>query len=449
MLRAIATKKGEPPVLTEEEDATIDLGEYILEVPPYPYDKVRLIQNFFKFRNKRTNPEGFVKGRTTDKNKKYTYTATGDLEIRNSTDQVESTIILKTFVPHDSQSRDLLDQERLDAIGEAQDQYDAALDTLQKATEAYRLTGATQGVLAAQKEVAAADQILTKVRYGTRDVIELRNPETRSVLFEDKYEVRKLFKGGDPFSKILYRLGVFELPITKFYGTYVDTPEAVPGQDVDAAMDVAGLSDGTVRQKLRDGRWARIFYDTKDGPSGFLSPFWPTDFTFGSTRYMCAFQAFEHKRAEEAGREGMMKNIMNTRSVVTIRFYTNKLETQPKDPKGLWLNIFNAIYQKYPELREKLLQTGTDALVFADIRKGSSGIGFAPTSKECLDPSRWTGENAVGLALETLRYQFREGSTKEAAEDTAPTTSVITVEEQQKAKVGAIIGGRRRFFNKH
>ena len=448
MLRAIAKKKGEAPVVTEEENPKIDLGEYIREEPPYPEEKVKLIQKFFKQMNKRRDADGFVKGRTTEKDRKYVYTDTGNLEVRTGTDQVESTIILKTFLPHDSQSRDVMEQERLDAIGEAETQYEAALSTLQKATEDYRLTGNVQPVLAAQKGAAAADQILTKVRYGSRDIVNLANPETRMLLFEDKYEVRKVFKNKDVFKKELYRLPVFTIPITKFYGTYVDTPEAVPGKDVDATMNVAGLSDGTVRQKLRDGRWARIFYDVEDGPSGFLSPFWPTDFTVGSVRYMCAFQAFEYKRAEEAGREGMMKNIMGSRSVRTIRFCTSKLETQPKDAKGLWLSIFTAIYQKYPELKERLLQTGTDALVFADIRKGPSGIGFAPKSKECLDPSRWTGENAAGIALETLRYQFREGTAAEAAEDTAPTTSVITEDQQQKAKVGAIIGGRRRFFNK-
>jgi hypothetical protein len=122
------------------------------------------------------------------------------------------------------------------------------------------------------------------------------------------------------------------------------------------------------------------------------------------------------------------------------------LETQPKDVKGLWLRIFTAVYQQHPELKEKLLQSGTDALVFADVRKGPSGIGFGENTKESLDPSKWTGENAAGLALETLRYQFREGSAKEAAVDVAPTESVITEEEQEKAKVGAIIGQRKKFF---
>jgi hypothetical protein len=282
MLRAIAKKKGGAPVVTEVENPTIDLGEYIRKELPYPDEKVKQIYTFFKKMGKRRDADGFVKGRTADKDRKYVYTDTGNLEIRTGTDQVESTIILKTFMPHDSQSRDLMDQERLDALGEAENQYEAALDNLRKATEDYRLTGNVQGVMAAQKAAASADQILTKVRYGARDIATLGNPETRMLLFEDKYEVRKVFKQDDVFKKELYRLPVFTIPLTKFYGTYVDTPEAVPGKDVDATMEVAGLSDGTVRQKLRDGRWARIFYDVEDGPSGFLSPFWPTDFTVGS-----------------------------------------------------------------------------------------------------------------------------------------------------------------------
>jgi predicted NAD-dependent protein-ADP-ribosyltransferase YbiA (DUF1768 family) len=167
-----------------------------------------------------------------------------------------------------------------------------------------------------------------------------------------------------------------------------------------------------------------------------------------SVRYSSAYQAFEYQRASEAGLEDLKKRILGTRSARTIQFYTKKMDKQPKDVKGLWLRIFTAVYQQHPELKQKLMETGTDALVFADVRPGPSGTGVGERTKECLDPSKWTGENAVGLSLETLRYQFREGSAAEVAEDTAPTTSVITEEEQEKAKTGAIIGQRKKFFPK-
>ena len=429
----------------------IDLGEFIREIPPYPEEKTKLIQKFYKSLGAPRTRGNLVPGRTTDKDRIYTYNDAGNMEIRTSTGAVDQTIILRTYVPHDPLVRETMDQDRMDALGLADEEYEGALATLRKAVQTYRTTGAVQPVLAAQKAVSEADQILTRVRYGTRGIQALPNPQVREVLFDDiddKYEVRRLFKHDDPYSKNLYRLTVLEHPFMKLYGTYVDSPDALPGQDVDAPMEESVPSDAAVRQKLRDGRWARIFREVDDDNNGFLSPFWPTDFTVDSVRYSSAYQAYEYQRASEAGLEQMKKAIMNTRSTRSIQFFTKKLEKQPKDVKGLWLRILTAVYQQHPELKEKLLKTGTDALVFADVRPGPSGTGVGERTKECLDPSKWTGENAVGLALETLRYQFREGSAAEAAADTNPTTSVITEEEQEKARTGAIIGQRKRFFPK-
>jgi hypothetical protein len=134
---------------------------------------------------------------------------------------------------------------------------------------------------------------------------------------------------------------------------------------------------------------------------------------------------------------------MRTRSSRTIRFLTKTFTTQPKDVKGLWLRILTAVYQQHPELLQKLAATGTDALVFADVRQGPSGTGFGEQTREILDPARWTGENAMGIALETLRYQLREGTAKESAATDAVKEAVITEEEQDKAKVGAIIKAKK------
>jgi hypothetical protein len=103
------------------------------------------------------------------------------------------------------------------------------------------------------------------------------------------------------------------------------------------------------------------------------------------------------------------------------------------------LRILNALYQSHPVLKAKLLATGTDALVFADPVTGPSGIGFSPRESAVLDPTKWKSANAVGVALETLRIQFREGTAREAPINRAPTERAITVEEQEKARTGAII----------
>lgn len=424
-----------PPV----KKKALDLGEYIRDIAPYSDEQEKRITAFYK--KKERFPALF------------TYSKAGDLTIFNKAGTLEDTIRLKTFVPLAPDQREVLDQERKDALGEAERLYEAALETLRSAMEQYKVSGEVQAVLAAQAAAANADQVLTRIRYGTRGVQVVQNPETRSVQFDKPKETKKLFPmTGDPFKKELYRMIVRELPLMKSEGTYVDTPvETEEAPAPEGARD----PDSTVRQKLRDGRWARIFYEADDGPSGFLSPFWPVEFTMEgddgtSIRYFTASQAFEYARAAQAGQEGLMANILRTRSTRTMRFLTKKLTVQPKNPKELWLRIFTAVYDQHPELKAKLLGTGTDAIVFADVREGPSGTGFGERSKETLDPSKWTGENAVGFALETLRYQMREGNAKEgtAVAEGGPDQAVITEEEQAAARTGAIIGARKKFFVK-
>ncbi len=419
-----------------QEEGAIDLAEYIRDEVPYPQEQVKRIEFFYKKRER--------------DRRRYRPTDSGDLAIHSKSDEMEETIRLLTYVPHDPAVREKMDQNRLDAIGFAETQYEDAILVLRQAMTEYRRSGAVQPVVAAQKAVAEADQVLSRVRYRTRGLQAMANPEIRDIFFDQAKEQRKLFSGKekDPFNKELTRLITLEQPLYTFYGTYVESgPDVEIGQDVDESMEKGG-DDGLTRRRLRDGRMARIFFDVEDGPNMFLSPCWPVEFTMEDVRYFTAMQAFEAERARSAGQEGLRTNILRTRSTRTMRFLTKKFETQPKDVKGLWLRIFTAIYQQHPELKERLLNTGTDALVFADIRTGPSGAGFGEQTKEVLDPARWTGENALGLALETLRYQFREGTAKEAAETDAPTESVITEEEQKKAKVGAIIQAKKFFPRK-
>jgi hypothetical protein len=120
-----------------------------------------------------------------------------------------------------------------------------------------------------------------------------------------------------------------------------------------------------------------------------------------------------------------------------------QVKGHPADAKGLWLKIYTAIYETYPNLAAKLLATGSDTLVFADSREGPSAIGLAEKDAAALDPAKWKGENAVGLAQETVRTRLREGTLDQAPQAANADAAVITEEEQEKAKVGAIINAKR------
>lgn len=424
------SKEDREAAAASSEEGT--LAEYIKQEPPYTAERTAQIANFYKKRERLPN--------------RYKYNMAGNLVIHSKSGSLEETIPLKSYIAYDTTMRETRDQNRLDAIGQAETQYEEAFTKLQKAREDYKVSGAKQPVLAAQIACAQADAVLSKIRYGTRDIQMIPNPETRSVLFDQPYEVRKLFpQTADPFKKQVARLIVVEQPYQSLYGFYTDSKED-PTEDIDKSLNaVPKTSELSTRQRLKDGRWARIFFESDEGANGFLSPFWPVEYTMGDTRYFTALQAYEVQRAKDAGQTALVAALLKTRSPRTMRFLTKKLETQPKNPKDLWLSIFTSIYQQTPELKSRLMDTGTDALVFADIRKGPSGVGLGELDANILDPVKWTGANYVGAALETLRFQFREGTASEAAGavNQNVTQKVITEEEQQKAKVGAIMGARK------
>ena len=415
----------------EDEPATIE--DYIREEHPYPEERRARIENFYKKRER--------------KPALFTYSPEGDLVILGKDGDQQDAIALKSYVPYEESEWTKRDERRADVLAMAETRYEAAHDALRKAMEEYKLTGAKQPVMAAQAQMAAADAVLSRVRYGARAIQSLPNPETREVLFEEMYETRRLFgTEDDPFKKTLARLVTREYPFYTFYGSYVELAPAKTEGAATAALDgIPGADEAAVRQRLRDGRMARVFFEADEGANGFLSPFWPTEFTLGDTNYFTAYQAYEAERAKELGKDALRRSILGTRSGRTIRFLTKKITEQPKDPKGLWLRILLSLYQQHPELKERLLATGTDALVFADVLPGPSGVALAPSDKGILDPSRWKGPNAMGVALETIRIQFREGTAKEAPRNETTTEGAITEEQQQAAKVGAIVNTKRKF----
>lgn len=436
---AEAPEAAEAVIATEAEPASTpapaSIEEYLEPQPPYPEERVAALKKFFKKRE--TKPD------------LYRFTAEGDLEVLGKEGDVKEGIALKTFVPYDAAAWAARDETRLEVIALAEQRYEEALTALRAAMAEFAATGARQPVIAAQTVAAEADTVLSRVRYGARGVQALANPEVRDILFDQPYETRKLISGlaPDPFEKELVRMIAREFPMESFWGTYMDSVPRDAVGPADAALDEApGGDEAAVRQRMRDGRYARIFLDADAaGANGFLSPFWKAEFTLGDTQYINALQAYEAERAREIGQDALRTKILGTQAPRMIRFYMKKVTAQPKDPRGLWLRVLTALYQQHPELKERLLASGTDALVFADIFPGPSGVGLGPRDAGILDPSRWRGANAMGVALETLRTQMREGVAGEAPVNAAPTERAITEEEMAAARTGAIIAQKKKF----
>jgi predicted NAD-dependent protein-ADP-ribosyltransferase YbiA (DUF1768 family) len=424
----------QPPGQPQQEPQQVE--KQPIEPPQDPYEPAVLdsIKAFFRKRSKKEGLEG------------YTFTADGNLEIKDPA----GTIQLKRFLPLEPADREVLEEFRLDTIAVLEEEYAKERRALREAWEDYYNTGETREVLAANKRVAELDARRCGIRSAIRDIVPIVNPAVNEIVLSNPYEMRRMYKSKktDPFDMEVMRLCFYDFKPEHDMGKYVvDQNVAAELASGEAEASAGEPNELIYRQTLKDGRRARIFFDKDADVNGFLSPMWPVDFTMGDTKYCMALQAYEVERAKELGMNELAASLLKTRSARMIRLMTVKVKAHPANAKGLWLKIYTEIYQQTEALKTRLLTTGTDTLVYADVREGPSGIGLAEKDSGVLDPTKWKGENAVGVAQETVRTQMREGELAEAPVN-KDAKGVITEEEQAKAKVGAIIQARRSAFKK-
>lgn len=401
-------------------------------VPAAPYDKeaIAAINKFFAGRAKLPDY--------------YSFTADGNLEIKEGggkkSKMPAGIIQLRRFIPLEPSERTAIEEARLEALTGLDEEYETETATLRAAMEDYKSTGSMRGVLSSNQKLTEIDARRNAVRSAVRNIVAIQNPAVNEILLDQRYEERRLFDNKDFFEKEVARLALYTFLPEVDQGKYVagDLKEDTEVKEAEAANEIL------YRQRLKDGRSARVFYDTDSDVNGFMSPMWSVDFTLKDTRYSSPIQAYEVERAKELGETALADSLLKTRSPRTIRLLTRKTKGHPSDARGLWVKIYTAIYEQHPILKAKLLDTGSDALVFADVREGPSGIGLSEKDSAALDPAKWKGENAVGLAQETVRTRMREGVVDEAAAVKEAVGGTITEEEQKKAKVAAIINARRR-----
>jgi len=414
---------------SEQTDAAAPEIPPLDELTPYSTETQGGIKQFFKKRTKLPA--------------EYTFTPDGNLKSE------DINVTLLRFAPMEPAYRDAQEQARLNTIAELETALITAGDALREAWT----TGIIPAILRANQEVADLEARRAAARSAVRVFLPIDNPVTRDILFDQPYETRKLVyqstlpyqyydpdkeskKARDPFDKEVVRILYRDFPPTRFYGKYV------PDEVAAVAKAAAAPDEMEFRKVLKDGRKARIVFDTEDSVNGCLSPLWPVEFVVKETRYFTAYQAYEVLRAKELGNDALVTSLLKTRSPRMMRVLTQKITDHPVDARGLWLSIYTALYEQHPELQAKLLETGADSIVYADVRPGPSGVGVSQKDAAILDAAQWKGENAAGLAQEQVRSQLREG-TADAQPAAEATGGVITEQEQARARVGAIVNSRR------
>jgi len=406
----------------------------LVETPPeIPYTE-----------DEKNDIEDFFKGMTGRYKSRYKIGPSGQLQVFSKENTLLKTIQLKHYRPITTEERSAMEESRKEKLAALDTLFEKKRNELREALVNYKATGAIEPVLIANQEVEDIELKRVLVRTPVRNVTRIPIPVAKEVLFEEPYEERKLFGAYnlfgiyDPLAEGIYYFERKSFPSSLFYGRYEDARVAVPEESTQVVEE-----SGKGRVRLETGSIARIFDEADDEHNGFLSPGYPVDFIFKETKYSSAFQAYEAERMKELNNERVRAALLKTRSVRTIRTLTRKETANVKNPRKLWTEIFTALFAQHPELAKKLDSTGTDTLVYAD---PLGGVALARDDKKILQPTNWPQENIVGNVLEVMRARIREKGVGELAPPAGGAReSVITEDEQKKARVAAIINARRHY----
>ena len=416
--------------MAEQVQAEAQQQPQIPSAIPYDTKTATQIQSFYRFQKKK--PDLYKKGED------------GSLNIYKKSGELEATIKLKSYRPITSEERDAMDTFRIEKLAALDLLYEEKRRILLQAYSDYKTSGNALAVVRANGEVNTIELQRVEARSAVRGVKQLTMPKTNEVLFDEPYEERKLFGVNDMFGrKDILASGIFVLerrnyPASLFYGRYQEAGEVVTEEGAPT-----GDTEGTASVRLTSGIMARLFFQPEDPQNGIFSPLWPVEFVYKETQYASAFQAYEASRMEEQGQNEVRAKILKTRSARTIGIHTHKFTAPAKNPQALWTGILTDMYKQHPELTEKLLETGQDALVYADPIAGGGGVGVSADNKKILDQANWKSENVVGRVLESIRASSREAVAAEAAPPPEAKEKVISLEEQAAAKKGAIIRAKR------
>ena len=326
--------------------------------------------------------------------KDYSYTPEGNLIITDQ--EPPKTIPLRKFRPLTDEELQKINEERGQKIISAEEAFDKTSDLLRKAYVRYKEGGSAADVVRINKLVKAAEQQRNKAMYPERFITIEPNPEVRSIIFEQKYEQRKM--GHDVFL-LKY------MPYSKkdLFGHYVGPEETKMEGGSDDEHVITVMST--------------LIESPEDKDLGYLHPCYMKDFSYGGVTYAFPLQAFEVTRLKGLKQDSLVEEIMKTRSPRTVKNIAARDSTLAQNAYELWSAILKAFYQQHQDLAKKLEETGDNLFRLAENASATS---------------------QYLKALFSLRALIRESQPTDVEVPVA-TSSVITEEQQKRNKLAAIM----------
>lgn len=384
-LTPIAPVAPVPPVTTTETTKRVSRKKKKIVIVNESADPVEQMRLLYKLRAK--------------KPLRYIYTPEGELVDKEGEYPSAPLRPFSTLMPEE---RHELEEERQKQLTIAEENYERALDDLRSALDLFEgdPNGPVLSVVRANEKVREASILRSSLAYPLKWTVAAENPEIRDILLPEIHERRKM--GYDVF--LLKRRDMIQ---ENYLGRY---------REIGGIVEQKGGSINAQIQKVL------FITEPEDRETGIFHPTSTAEFNFNGTRYSSIYQAYEAERFKELNNEILRKQILGTRSARTIHAIVEKESIQPKDPRGLWQDILEAFYLQNKDAAQRLLDTGSAKFHLMD---------------------KQFGNQLFIESLEAVRTLLRENEDNELT-PVDITESVITEDEQKKARTGAIINNFRR-----
>jgi ribA/ribD-fused uncharacterized protein len=406
----------------------------------------------------------------------YGYDGNGGLAIRTKDGVVENTIALPQYRPLTAENIADMEEKRRNAISEAEERFEEAMDNLRVKISEYIRGGSQSAVKDAQLEVEVADEARMRAQFPNQATYKLDSVRTNRLFPELSNNVSVL-----PFE--VYRRAVGMYPLRSMYvKAMTDEEVAAAEAEAEAAEQEATVDDGVdvdtgIKEEAAkpQSNVLILFNRPDDNEYGFMSNEFPVEFNWKGVQYFMADQALSAEKARFFGDMTVLQKIMKTRSATTMRSEARKLgfaaaapvaegDTEAQGatnvvqqqkaaqwatmyPKIL-LSVLLAKFRQHLGLRRQLLATGDAKIAFAEHRNTEEGIGLAITDARAGIEAKWRGKNILGQTLMDVRTQLRGGAAEvTGAEASEVKEATISAEDyaakQQNAMIGSIMAKRK------
>ena len=151
-----------------------------------------------------------------------------------------------------------------------------------------------------------------------------------------------------------------------------------------------------------------ICFHNPNEENGFLSNWYPSDFTVNNVKFSSMEQFMMYRKAICFCDDAVATQILSTKDVAEIKSLGRKVSNYDEN---MWngirqIVVYEGLLAKFSQnqdLKSKLKSTGNALLAECAVKDCIWGIGFSMKDPDRLDRTKWKGKNLLGYTLMMVR----------------------------------------------